>query len=107
MLADFGPKGGGVIRVVDMGKLMKDDIVAERFGNVHQADIERNNDRAVRMMRTGTPASIGVREADFVIMIAVKFGKIIKAIGEIFLGLFHEDFLFSISSSLRGGVFYR
>ena len=94
-----------MVGVIDVGELVENNVIAERLRDVHQADIERDDDRAVGMMSAGAPAGIGVGETDFIVMIAVELSKIIKAIGEVFLGFFHEDFLFSISRSLRRGVF--
>lgn len=77
MLANLGPKGGGMIGMVNMGKFMNDDIVAKGLGDIHEADIERDDDRAIWMMGAGAPASIGMRKADLVIMIAIEFSEII------------------------------
>lgn len=37
---DFGPEGVGVVEMIEVGELVKDDVVAERFGDVHEADVE-------------------------------------------------------------------
>ena len=54
--ADFGPKSLGMIHVVEMGELVQDYVVAKWFGDVHEADIERNGFVA----GTTTPTSVGV-----------------------------------------------
>lgn len=40
MGGDFGPEGVGMVEVVQMGEFVDDDIVAERLGDVHEADVE-------------------------------------------------------------------
>ena len=71
VLFDFGPKSAGVVGVVDVRKFVDNDIITERFGNFHKADIERNDNTTIWMMGTGAPAGVGVREADFIVVIAV------------------------------------
>ena len=80
---NFSPKGGGVVHVVEMGELVQDDVVAQRLGGVHEADIE--GDGAIR--RAGAPAGVSVRET------AALFG------------FFCQQFLFGIAGTLSGGIF--
>lgn len=40
MFADFCPKGGRVVHMVEVGELMNNDVIAERLGDLHEADIE-------------------------------------------------------------------
>lgn len=64
---DFGPEGVGVVEMVEVGEFVKDNIVAERLRNVHEADVE--GDGAVA--GAATPASSGMAKAAFVVFIAV------------------------------------
>ncbi len=96
----FAPKGVGMIHVVKMSKLVNDYIVAENFGNIHEADVERNG----AIARTTAPTCGGVREPAFIIAITVEFGVIFEAIREIRASLFHEDFLFGITGALSSRV---
>ena len=70
--SDFGPKSGRVVHVVEVGKFVQNDVVAQNFGDVHEADVE--GDGAGGGART--PASIGVSEATFGVSVAVEFGKV-------------------------------
>lgn len=100
MLANFGPKFGGMIHVIKMGKFVKNHIVAQRLRHLHKANIERNS----ASRRTTAPPSGGMTEATTLVFITIAFGIILKAIGQIFLGLFHEDFLFGVASALSLGA---
>lgn len=69
---DFLPKSAGMVHMVEMGEFVDDDVVAENFGDLHEADVERNC--AVR--RATSPSCGGVREATFFVRIAVELGKV-------------------------------
>ncbi len=97
---NFGPKSGGMIHMVQMGELVENDIVAEDFGDLHEADIERN--RAVR--GTTTPTRGGVGETAFVVLVAVEFGEVFEAIGEVVARLFHEEFFLGVAGALGARV---
>lgn len=58
--------------MIEVGKLVEDDIIAQNFGHLHQTDIERNG--AIR--RTTAPTSGGVTEATFVVIITIELGII-------------------------------
>jgi hypothetical protein len=45
MLANFTPKGVRMVHVIDVGEFVNDDVIAERFGYFHEADIKRNGAR--------------------------------------------------------------
>lgn len=100
MGGDFGPKGVGMVEVVQMGEFVDNNVVTERFGDVHKTDVER--DGAVR--GAATPAGGGVAQAAAVVVIAKEFGIIFEAIGEVFLCLLHEDFFLSVASALGFGT---
>ncbi len=79
---------------------MQDDVITEDFGDLHQANIER--DSAIR--RTTSPPGGSVAEATFVVVVAVEFGVIFKSVRQVLLGLFHEDFFLGIASALSVGI---
>ncbi len=97
---DFLPKSAGMVHMVEMGEFVDDDVVAENFGDLHEADVERNC--AVR--RATSPPCGGVREAAFFVGVAVEFGEIFQSIRQVFLRIFHQEFLFGVSGALRSGV---
>lgn len=98
--ADFLPESIRVIHVIKVGKLMQDYVIAEDFGDLHQANIER--DSAIR--RTTSPPGGSVAKATFVVVVAVEFGVIFKSVRQVLLGLFHEDFFLGIASALSVGI---
>ena len=98
---NFSPKGGGVVHVVEMGELVQDDVVAQRLGGVHEADIE--GDGAIR--RAGAPASVSVRETAALVTIAIFGGPKFETIRQILFGFFCQQFLFGIAGTLSGGIF--
>ena len=64
---DFGPKGGGVVHMVKMGKFVQNYVIAQGLRYFHEANIKRN--RATR--RAATPACVGMRESAAVVFVAV------------------------------------
>ena len=74
---DFFPESGRVIHVVDVGEFVNDNVVAKRFWDVHESDIEGYGARTTAT----TPASIGVGEAEILVGIAVFLSPKFKAIG--------------------------
>lgn len=96
MSGDFCPESGGMVEMIEMCELMKDDIVAKRLGDLHEADIE--GDGAVA--RTAAPASSGVAEAAFVVGVTIELCVVLETVGEIILSFFHEDFFLGVASAL-------
>ena len=43
VFSDFCPEIGRVVHMIKMRKLVKDDVVAQRFWYLHETDIERNS----------------------------------------------------------------
>ncbi len=75
---------------------MEDDVIAERFRDLHETNIERNSART----RTTAPSCGGVAETTAIVMIAVEFSVIFEAVREIFFGLMRENFLFGVAGTL-------
>ena len=100
MFGNFGPESGRVVHVVEVGEFMNNNVIAEDFGDLHQANIER--DSAIR--RTTSPPGGSVAEATFVVVVAVEVGVIFKSVRQVLLGLFHEDFFLGIASALSVGI---
>ena len=74
--ANFGPEGGGVIKVMEVGEFVEDDIVAQDGRDLHEADVEGDSAGG----GTTAPASGGVGESTALIVVAVEGGKVFQAI---------------------------
>ena len=74
--ANFGPESGGVIKVMEVGEFVEDDIVAQDGRDLHEADVEGDSAGG----GTTAPAGGGMREAAALIMVAVEGGKVFQAI---------------------------
>lgn len=81
---DFVPEILGMVHVIDVGEFVKNDVVAEGFGKVHEADVERDCAAAA----AAAPASVGMGEAKRSVFVAVFFGPEIETIWEVFFGFF-------------------
>lgn len=97
---DFGPESFGVVEVIEVGEFVDDDVVAERLGDIHEADVE--GDGAVR--RAAAPAGGSVAQAAAVIIIAIEFRVIFEAVRETFASFFHEDFFLGVAGALGFGA---
>lgn len=73
---NFSPKGVGMVHVVEMSEFMNDDVIAERLGDLHEADVERNGAIAA----TTAPAGSGVTQAALVVLIAIELGVIFEPV---------------------------
>lgn len=71
--ADFGPEGGGMIKVMEMSEFVEDDIVTQDGRDLHETDVE--GDGAGR--GTTAPTGGGVGEAATLVMVAVEGGEIL------------------------------
>ena len=74
--ANFGPESGGMVKVMEMGEFVEDDIVAQDGRDLHEADVEGDSAGG----GATAPASGGMREAAALIMVAVEGGKVFQAI---------------------------
>lgn len=39
---NFGPKGAGMIHMVEMSEFVQDNVIAKRLWDFHEADVKRN-----------------------------------------------------------------
>ena len=71
--ADFGPEGGGMVKVMEVGEFVEDDVVTQGGRDLHETDVE--GDGAGR--GTTAPTGGGVGEAAAFVMVAVEGGEIL------------------------------
>ena len=56
-----------MVHMVEVGEFMNNDVISERFGDLHEADIERNS----AITAATPPACSSMAEATLVIGVAV------------------------------------
>ena len=89
-----------MIHMIEVGEFVQDDVIAQDFGYLHQTNIKRNCARR----RTTAPPRGGMGQATAFIMIAIKFGVVFKAVGQVILRFFHEKFFLGVARTLGFGV---
>ena len=98
---DFGPEGGGMVHVIDVGEFVEDDVVAEGWGEFHEADVEGDGTGAA----AAAPAGVGVGEAETGVFVAVFLGEEVEAVGEVGFGFFAQNLFLGVAGALGFGIF--
>ena len=69
---DFSPESWGMVRMVDVGQFMDNDVILELLWDLHEANIKRDSNSVVSVMvGTAAPASTGVGKFELIIMVIV------------------------------------